>query len=140
MQHEDPDKTPRFNFRLFEKQIHDTYIFTLFPVNVGRLYNVLPNIIQTSMTFKECWLDVVTMSRVHRVLLQVSAVHPAGIWCQTDVVSTSMRRHDVASTSVRRLFYVMCPLRRDFPNRLLAKEFVLLADLADAFKHMDLFL
>ena len=33
-----------------------------------------------------------------------------GIWCQNDVVSTSMRRHHVASTLIRRHFYVMCPL------------------------------
>ena len=30
-----------------------------------------------------------------------------GIWCKTDVVSTSMRRHNVASTLIRRHF---CPL------------------------------
>ena len=35
---------------------------------------------------------------------------PVGIWCQNDVVSTSMRRDDVASTLIRRHFYVMCPL------------------------------
>ena len=33
-----------------------------------------------------------------------------GIWCQNDVVSTSMRRNHVASTLIRRHFYVMCPL------------------------------
>ena len=32
------------------------------------------------------------------------------IWCQNDVVSTSMRRNHVASTLIRRHFYVMCPL------------------------------
>ena len=31
-------------------------------------------------------------------------VPPVGIWCQTDVVSTSMRRHHVASTLIRRHF------------------------------------
>ena len=39
---------------------------------------------------------------------------PAGIWCQNDVVSTSMRRQHVASTFVRRHFYVMCPLGDKF--------------------------
>ena len=35
---------------------------------------------------------------------------PVGIWCQNDVVSTSMQHHHVASTLIRRHFYVMCPL------------------------------
>ena len=33
-----------------------------------------------------------------------------GIWCQIDVVSTSMRRLHVESTLIRCHFYVMCPL------------------------------
>ena len=37
-------------------------------------------------------------------------VIPVGIWCQNDVVITSMRRDDVASTFIRRHFYVECPL------------------------------
>ena len=36
--------------------------------------------------------------------------NPVGIWCQNDFVSTSMRRYHVASTFIRRPFYVMCPL------------------------------
>ena len=35
---------------------------------------------------------------------------PAGIWCQNDVVSTSMRRNYVASTLIRRHFRTKCPL------------------------------
>ena len=35
---------------------------------------------------------------------------PVGIWCQNDVVLSSMRRNHVASTITRRHFYVMCPL------------------------------
>ena len=38
------------------------------------------------------------------------AMYPAGIWCQNDVVSTSMRRDHVASTLTQRHFYAMCPL------------------------------
>ena len=38
--------------------------------------------------------------------------YPAGIWCQNDVVSTSMRRHHVASTLIRRHFGTKCPLGR----------------------------
>ena len=34
-----------------------------------------------------------------------------GIWCQTDIVSTSMRHDHVAPTPVGRHFYVICPLR-----------------------------
>ena len=36
--------------------------------------------------------------------------YPVRIWCQNDVVSTSMRRGNVASTLIRCHFYVMCPL------------------------------
>ena len=35
---------------------------------------------------------------------------PVGIWWQNDVVLMSMRRPHVASTLIRRHFYVMCPL------------------------------
>ena len=35
---------------------------------------------------------------------------PTGIWCQNDVVFTSMRRHHVASTLIRRHFRSKCPL------------------------------
>ena len=35
---------------------------------------------------------------------------PAGIWCQNDVVLTSMRRDYVASTLIRRHFDTKCPL------------------------------
>ena len=34
---------------------------------------------------------------------------PVHIWCQNDVVLTSMRRTHVASTLLRRRFYIMCP-------------------------------
>ena len=36
--------------------------------------------------------------------------NPAGICCQNDVVSTSMRRNHVASTLIRRHFRTKCPL------------------------------
>ena len=39
-----------------------------------------------------------------------SARSPVGIWCQNDVVSTSMRRDHVASTLIRRHFHTKCPL------------------------------
>ena len=35
---------------------------------------------------------------------------PVGIWCENDVGSTSMRRHHVASTLIRRHFCTKCPL------------------------------
>ena len=37
-------------------------------------------------------------------------MYPVDIWCPNDVVSTSMRRNHVASTLIRRHFYVICPL------------------------------
>ena len=36
--------------------------------------------------------------------------YPAGIWCENDVGSTSMRRHHVASTLIRRHSGTKCPL------------------------------
>ena len=36
--------------------------------------------------------------------------YPAGIWCENDVVLTSMRRDYVASTLIRRHFDTKCPL------------------------------
>ena len=44
---------------------------------------------------------------------KISLLHfksPVGIWCQNDVVSTSMRRNHVASTLIRRHFRTKCPL------------------------------
>ena len=38
---------------------------------------------------------------------------PAGIWCENDVVLTSMRRDYVASTLIRRHFDTKCPLGPD---------------------------
>ena len=34
--------------------------------------------------------------------------HPSGIWCQNDIISTSMLRDYIASTLIRHHFYVMC--------------------------------
>ena len=47
---------------------------------------------------------------------------PVDIWCQNDVVSTSMRRHHVASTLIRRHFLVMCPLGLFLMTRLVYEE------------------
>ena len=43
--------------------------------------------------------------------------YPVGIGCQNDVVLTSMRRNHIASTSVRRHFYVMCPLGKNLNSK-----------------------
>ena len=45
---------------------------------------------------------------------------PAGIWCENDVGSTSMRRHHVASTLIRRHFGTKCRLGSDaiLPGRV----------------------
>ena len=50
----------------------------------------------------------------HILQLQFSKFHlretfPVGIWCQNDVVSTSMRRNHVASTLIRRHFTSCVP-------------------------------
>ena len=39
-----------------------------------------------------------------------SILIPAGTWRKSNVASTSIQRHDVASTLRRRYIYVMCPL------------------------------
>ena len=43
-------------------------------------------------------------------ILQMQDDDPAGIWCENDVVLTSMRRDYVASTLIRRHFDTRCPL------------------------------
>ena len=45
-----------------------------------------------------------------RCVTRVPCNIPAGIWCKNDVVLTSMRRDDVASTSIQRHFDTKCPL------------------------------
>ena len=44
------------------------------------------------------------------VVVDSKGSYPAGIWCKNDVVLTSMRRDDVASTLIRRHFRTKCPL------------------------------
>ena len=39
-------------------------------------------------------------------------LNPADIWCENDVVLTSMRRDHVASTLIQRHFGTKCPLGR----------------------------
>ena len=39
-----------------------------------------------------------------------TALHPADIWYENDVVLTSMRRDHVASTLIQRHFGTKCPL------------------------------
>ena len=41
----------------------------------------------------------------------------AGIWCENDIVLTSMQRDDVASTLIRRHFFTKCPLGYDIGER-----------------------
>ena len=50
----------------------------------------------------------------------LAKVCPAGIWCENDVVLTSMRRDYVASTLIRRHFDTKCPLgvHEELVNRL----------------------
>ena len=55
--------------------------------------------------------DVFPSLYAHGKLVKMHAHnHPVGIWCQNDVVSTSMRRNHVASTLIRRHFCTKCPL------------------------------
>ena len=43
-------------------------------------------------------------------IYKIAEGFPGGIWCENDVGSTSMRRHHVASTLIRRHFGTKCPL------------------------------
>ena len=54
-----------------------------------------------NVTDVETLLDVDILGRTN---------FPAGIWCENDVGSTSMRRHHVPSTLKRRYFGTKCPL------------------------------
>ena len=51
-------------------------------------------------------------------MYRIFASYSVGIWCQNGVVTTSMRRHHVASTLIRRNFYVMCPLGKGTKSTL----------------------
>ena len=48
----------------------------------------------------------VVKERANKLHLYFDPTNPAGV-CQNDVISTSMRRHHVASTLIRRHFYVV---------------------------------
>ena len=48
---------------------------------------------------------------------------PAGTWRKYNVASTSIQRHDVASTLRRRYIYVMCPLGGGFDWATNSSEF-----------------
>ena len=76
------------------------------------------------------------------LFLVVKELNPVGIWCQNDVVLTSMRRHHVASTSIRRHFGTKCPLGNQslrcmgihpffYPIFLKKGQYFLLASLGD---------
>ena len=56
----------------------------------------------------------------------LEAAYPAGIWCKNDVGSTSMRRHHVASTLIRRHFCTKCPLGSLQRSYSVAKQMVCL--------------
>ena len=56
------------------------------------------------------WAIVKALSVSKKAENAVCTSLPLGIWCQNAVVSTSMRRHHVASTLIRCHFHVMCPL------------------------------
>ena len=61
---------------------------------------------QTMMEFQNCvnfYLYVITGRKYRECIL-----NPAGTWRKYNVASTSMQRHDVASTLRRRYIYVMC--------------------------------
>ena len=57
--------------------------------------------------YEDCTLGV---SDLLTVPLTIYVYSPAGTWRKYNVASTSMQRHDVASTLRRRYIYVMCPL------------------------------
>ena len=55
-------------------------------------------------------MTVVVFQRRKTKIQQQQQSFPVCIWCQNDAVLTSMRRNYVASTLIRRHFYVMCSL------------------------------
>ena len=71
--------------------------------------NVLCFVYSIKLHFAMCILLAYIILCCMSFLLHV--IHtPAGIWCENDVGSTSMRRHHVASTLIRRHFGTKCPL------------------------------
>ena len=55
-------------------------------------------------------VEMLPLESLITIYIKAKKVIPVGIWCQNDVVSTSMRRDHVASMLIRRHFYVMCLL------------------------------
>ena len=71
--------------------------------------------LQTEILSKEtsdCLKQIIFPSQLIQCLTCLGYVQTitAGIWCENDVVLTSMRRDDVASTLIRRHFLTKCPL------------------------------
>ena len=82
--------------------ISDLLVGVIFlPMDIS--LHVMDNLIENG-TYCICYYSVLY------TLLTASVLNPAGIWCQNDVVLTSMRRDDVASTLIRRHFHTKCPL------------------------------
>ena len=54
----------------------------------------------------------------HMYSLSAITDNPAGTWLLYNVGSTSMQRHDVASTLRRRCINVMCPLEMIYPKQM----------------------
>ena len=103
----------RFSFRFFKEAVVSYWRKYVHEVLVNRLGGLsLPRKSVVRFTDRpDMTLDVY---RGRKTTIQQQQLFPVGIWCKNDDVSTSMRRHHVASTSIQRHFYVMGPLGRDF--------------------------
>ena len=100
-------------------------------------------LVYIKLTFLACEIDLETVADGTNTVLTAHNttessicyfdLHPAGIWCENDVGSTSMRRDDVASTLIRRHFGTKCPLGHVLV--LPVYSYVLLNALSRIFEH-----
>ena len=88
---------------MFNRKASQTSLTVQLSTRFTRCCSVVPMVILFSTVIFVKW-------RYTDLVIKRYAVIPVGIWCQNDVVLTSMQRHHVASTSIRRHFGTKCPL------------------------------
>ena len=98
---------------------HDSFLITIKLIKNSLTISSILNCVIFIGRFNNLTLPFFDIKPVGRINTMVThstqrmrCIYPAGIWCQNDVVSTSMRRNYVASTLIRRHFRTKCPLGR----------------------------
>ena len=103
-------------FRFFNALYIALDIFSCVIIKMYKIYHASSLSIALARSYPK-----ISIAKVRTGSIIVSRSCPVGIWSQNDVVSTSMRRHHVASTFIRRHCYVMRPLGEGQSNQKLTK-------------------